>query len=58
MEYFDSAKTSLDVENTIVRVMEEEAYVFKSLTDAHKFREAGEAIYKVEITVTQVYPPL
>lgn len=57
MEYFDSAKTSLDVENMIVRVMEE-ACASKSLTDAHKFREAGEAIYRVEITVTQVYPPL
>lgn len=57
MEFFDSAKNSLDVESMLINVMDE-ACASKTISDAHKHREPGEAIFKIEITVTQVFPEL
>lgn len=57
MEFFDSAKNSLDVESMLINVMDE-ACASKTISDAHKHREPGESIFKIEITVTQVFPEL
>lgn len=57
MDFFDSAKQSMDIESMIIKIMDEHS-VSKTITEAHKFREPAEGIYKIEITVTQVWPNL
>ena len=57
MEFYDSAKQSMDIESMLVRIMDEHS-VSKTPEAAHMFKEPDENVYKITIEVTQVWPPL
>lgn len=57
MVFYDSAKTSMDIENMIVTVFND-CSVSKTPEIAHSFKEPDENVYEITVEVKQIWPPL
>lgn len=54
MDFFDAAKSSMDLEQSIINKI----MLFTKIEDAYKYKKSGENIYMVTVEVKQIDPPL
>lgn len=54
MEFFDAAKSSMELEQSIINKI----MLFTQIADAFKYAKSGENIYVITVEVKQVHPPL